>query len=104
MIHLMVYSVNHGQVEYKRLRFGNFTHDSPKPAIQYFLRNYFACIQRSNSERHAFYIVTVLALYESTGRATGTGTASALASASALLKMLKFLVEVFKIKIKNEFL
>ena len=33
MINLMVYSVNHGQVEYKRLRLGNFTHGSPKSAI-----------------------------------------------------------------------
>ena len=29
MIYLMVYSVNHGQVEYKRLRLGNFKYDSP---------------------------------------------------------------------------
>ena len=35
-------------------------------------------------------------LYESTGRAIAVTTASALASASALLKMLKFLVKVFK--------
>ena len=32
MIHLMFYSVNHGQVEYKKLHFGNFTHDSQESA------------------------------------------------------------------------
>ena len=35
-------------------------------------------------------------LYKSTGRAIAVTTASALASASALVKMLKFLVKVFK--------
>ena len=35
-IHLMVYSANHGQTEYKRLRFGNFMHDSPKSAVLVF--------------------------------------------------------------------
>ena len=59
-IHLIhvVYSVNHKQVEYKRLRFGNFTHASPKWQFSIFLEITLPAFNET-IRRHAFYIVTV---------------------------------------------
>ena len=72
------------------------TKDLLRVALLKFLQVMFYTSWHFSSAHKLHHIHFLALLYKNTGRTIAVTTVSALASASALLKMLKFLVKVFK--------